>query len=149
MNEVSTFSRDGGIVSDFYPILQTLKSYPKIVIAVGGNNLSDYGKPGESPEYVLEQLKSLREAILKLEHKPQVVLCTVLRRLKDTYDHIKNFNKFLENWEIPSFSLHRQVFKRRSFMDDGVHLTFKGRKNYTCAMKKLRKSHSDDDVVCF
>ena len=74
MNEVSNFSRDGGIVSDFYSILQTLKSYANIVIAVGGNNLSNYGKPGESPEYEIEQLQSLREAILKLEHKPQVVL---------------------------------------------------------------------------
>ena len=65
------------------------------------------------------------------------------------HDHIKNFNKFLENSVIPFFSLHRQVFKRRSFMDSGVHLTFKGRRNYACAKKKLRKSHFEDDVVCF
>ena len=56
MNGVSTFSRGGGIVSDFYSFIPTLKSYPKIVIAVGGNNLSHYGKPGESPEDVLDQL---------------------------------------------------------------------------------------------
>ena len=67
MSGVSTFSRGGGIISDFYSFIPTLKSYPMIVIAVGGNNLSHYGKPGESPEAVLEQLKSLREAILKLE----------------------------------------------------------------------------------
>ena len=142
MNGVSTFSRGGGIVSDFYSFIPTLKSYPKIVIAVGGNNLSHYGKPGESPEDVLDQLKSLREAIL-------VVLSTVLRRLKDTHDRIKSFNKLLENSDIPSFSLHRQVFKRRSFMDDGVHLILKGRRNYACAMKKLRNAHFGDDVVCF
>ena len=55
MNGLSTFSRGGGIVSDFYSFIPTLKSYPKIVIAVCGNNLSLYGKPGESPEDVLEQ----------------------------------------------------------------------------------------------
>ena len=135
MNGVSIFSRGGGIVSDFHSILPTLKSYTKIVIAVGGNNLSHYGKPGESPEDVLEQLKSLREAILKLEHKPQVVFCTVLRRLKDTHDHIKNFNKLPKNLDVPSFSLHRQVFKRRSFMDDGVHLTPTGKKLRVCNEK--------------
>ena len=149
MNGVLTFSRGGGIISDFYSFIPTLKSYPKIIILVGGNNLSHYGKPGESPEDVLEQLKSLREAILKLEHKPQLVLCTVLRRLKDTHDNLKRFNKLLENSDIPSFSLHRQVFKRRSFVDDGVHLTLKGRRNYACGMKKLRKAHFGDDVVCF
>ena len=50
LNGVSTFYRSGGIVSDFYSFPPTVKSYPKIVIAVGGNKLSHYGKPAESPK---------------------------------------------------------------------------------------------------
>ena len=72
-------------MNDFYDLLPTMKSYAKIIVNLGGNNLSKYNELGEAPESVLAQLKDLVDAIAKLENMPKVVVCTVLRRSKSNH----------------------------------------------------------------
>ena len=145
LNGCSTFSLSGGVVNDFYDLLPTMKSYGKIILSLGGNNLSRYNEPGEEPESVLAQIKDLVDAFAKLENQPRVVVCTVLRRTRANHSYIKTFNDILVNSELSVFNLHRQVYKNRNFLEDGIHLTLRGRKTYACGMKKLRKEKFGDD----
>ena len=73
LNGCSTFPLSGGVVNDFYDLLLTMKSYAKIIVCLGGSNLSKYNEPGEAPESVLAQLKELVDAIAKFENQPKVV----------------------------------------------------------------------------
>ena len=115
-------------MNDFYDLLPTMKSYGKIILSLGGNNLSRYNEPGEAPESVLAQIKDLVDAFAKLENQPRVVVCTVLRRTRANHSYINTFNDILVISELSVFNLHRQVYKNRNFLEDGIHLTLRGRK---------------------
>ena len=114
-----------------------MKSYAKIIVSLGGNNLCKYNEPGEAAESVWTQLKDLVDAIAKPENQPKVVMCTVLRRTKSNHSYINNFNDLLENSEFSVFKLHRQLYKNQNFLEEGIHLTLGGRKTYACSIKKL------------
>ena len=145
LNGCSTFSLSGGVVNDFYGLLPTMKCYGKIILSLGGNNLSRYNEPGEAPESVLAQIKDLVDAFDKLENQPRVVVCTVLRRTRANHFYINTLNRILVNSQLSVFNLHRQVYKNRNFLEDGIHLTLRGSKTYACGIKKLRKEKFDDD----
>ena len=145
LNGCFTYSLSGGHINDFFYLLPTLKSYNNIIIALGGNNLSHYNEAGEEPWRVLEQMQSLRNAMLAAENSPNVV-CTVLRRLRANHELIARYNELLINSDMSTFKLHREVTKRRKFNDDGIHLTLKGRRAFACAMKKLRLEKFGEDL---
>ena len=63
---VKTWFGSGGKVSDMYKIIPTLNSKKKIVVALGGNNLSLYNEPAHTLGSVLEELRYLEEARKKL-----------------------------------------------------------------------------------
>ena len=100
LNGCSTFSLFGGVVNDFYGLLPTMKSYAKIKVCLGGNNLSKYNEPGEAPESVLALLKDLVDAIAKHENQPKVVVCTVLQRSKSNRSYNNSFHDLLVNSEL-------------------------------------------------
>ena len=145
LNGCSTFSLSGSVVNEFNDLLPTMKSYAKIIVSLGGNNLSIYNESGEAPESVLAQLKELVDAIAKIENQPKVVVCTVLRRTKSNHSYINKFNNLLVISELSVFKFHWQVYKNQKFLEDGIHLTLRGRKTYACVIKKLLKEKFDDD----
>ena len=145
LNGCSTFSLSGGVVNDLYDLLPTMKSYGKIILSLGRNNLSRYNEPGEAPESVLAQIKDLVDAFAKLENQPRVVVCTVLRSTRANHSYINTFHDILVNSQLSVFNLHQQVYKNRNFLEDGTHLILRGRKTYACGIKKLRKEKFDDD----
>ena len=110
----------------FFDLLPTLRSYNNIIFALGDNNLSHYNEAGEEPWRVLEQMHSLQNARLVAENLPNVVVRTVLRRLRANHELIARYNELLINSDMSTFNLHREVTKRRNFNDDGIHLTLKG-----------------------
>ena len=122
-----------------------MKFYGKIILSLDGNNLSRCNEPGEAPESVLAQLKDLVDAFAKLKNQPRVVVCTVLRRPRANHSYINTFNDLLVNSELSVFKLHRTVYKKRNFLEDGIHLTLRGRKTYACGIKKLQKEKFDDN----
>ena len=138
LNGCVTYSLRGGCVKDFEQILPNLATYRKVIIALGGNNLSRFDEPGEEPAEVLRQMQQLVTKLKEASNRPDVTVCTVLRRTKAKHDYILKFNELLTKSELSSFKLHREVYKKRNFMEDGVHLTLRGRKIFACAIKKLR-----------
>ena len=68
----------------------------------------------------------------------------MLRRTKSNHSYINNFNDLLVSSELSVFKLHRQVYKNWIFLEDGIHLTLGGRKNYACVIKELQKDEFDD-----
>ena len=126
-------------MKDFYDLLTTMKSYAKIIVCIGGNNLSKYNEPGEAPESVLAQLKDLVDAIAKHENQPKVVVRTVLRRSKSNRSYNNSFNDLLVNSELSVFKFHRLVYKNRNFWEDVIHLTLRGRKTYAFANKTSKR----------
>ena len=126
-------------MNDFYDLLTTMKSYAKMIVCIGGNNLSKYNEPGEAPESVLAQLKDLVDAIAEHENQPKVVVRTVLRRSKSNRSYNNSFNDLLVNSELSVFKFHRLVYKNRNFWEDVIHLTLRGRKTYTFVNKKTLK----------
>ena len=88
-----TFSLSGGKIDYFFFLLDT-PTYPNLVLAVGGNKLSNRnGGPGEQPPDVLDCLRNIRElneGIKALQHSPRVIVCTVLKRL-----NCGNYNRAL------------------------------------------------------
>ena len=138
LNECVTYSLGGGCVKDFEQILPSLATYRKVIIALGGNNLSRFDEPEEEPAEVLRQMQQLVTKLKEAGNRPDVTVWTVLRRTKAKHDYIHKFNELLTKSELSSFKLHREVYKNRNFMEDGVHLTLRGRKIFACAIKKLR-----------
>ena len=133
-----TFSLSAGKIDDFFFLFDTLKPYPNIILAVGGNNLSNRnGGPGEQPPDVLRNIRELYEGIKTLQHSPRVIVCTVLKRLNCEHFNIQSFNAMLTNSNLPYFKLHQEVFKPKGFMPDGVHLNEKGRRDMASAVNKL------------
>ena len=135
-----TFSLCGGKIDGYFFLFDTLKSYPNVTLAVGGNNLSNRnGGPGEQPPDVIECLRNIREVnegIKARQHSPRVIVCTVLKRLNCGNYNIQSFNAKLANSNLPFFNFHQEVFKHKGFMPDGVHLNEKGRRKLASAMNK-------------
>ena len=132
------FSLFGGKIDDFFFLFDTLKSYPNIILAVGGNNLSNRnGGPGEQHPDVVRNIRELYEGIKTLQHSPRVIVCTVLKRLNCEHFNIQSFNAMLTNSNLSYFKLHQEVFKPKGFMPDGVHLNEKGRRDMASAMNNL------------
>ena len=85
VNNCSIFSLSGGRVDQFFILLDTLASYRKVVLILGGNDLANYGEKGDDAAVVLQRYGKLFEAIVNLPNKPKVVACTVLKRLHDKH----------------------------------------------------------------
>ena len=80
-----------------------------MIVAVGSNNLSLWGEAAEDPHLVLEQVKDLLSSIASLEHRPNVVICTVLKRLHAKHSNISDFNALVVNSNRRYLKLHREV----------------------------------------
>ena len=135
-----TYSLSGGRIEQFHLLLDTLSVYRNVILAVGGNNLSNWGEPGEDPSVVVDKLRSLYNAIRGLENCPKVIVCSVLKR-NCSYWNIQRFNAVLRHSQLPFFKLHQEVCKSNLFLSDGVHLNLKGRKALACAMNKVVREH--------
>ena len=141
IDSCSVFSVSGGKVNDFYELLPTMKSYRNVIVAVGSNNLSLWVEAGEDPHLVLEQVKDLLSSIASLEHRPNVVICTVLKRLHAKHSNISDFNALVVNSDMRYLKLHREVQSSTCFKDDGVHLNDRGLQQLAYAFNKGLRDH--------
>ena len=139
IDSCSVLSLSGGRINDFYDILTTLKSYRNIIVAVGSNNLSQWNEPGEPCESVFQQMKDLRSSIASMEHKPKVVICTVLKRVNARHSKIQDYNSLIVKSNFRYLKLHREISKSTCFKDDGVHLNDKGLQALACAFNKAMR----------
>ena len=139
IDSCSVLSLSGGRINDFYEILPTLKSYRNIIVAVGSNNLSQWNEPGEPCESVFQQMKDLRSSITSMEHKPKVVICTVLKRVNARHSNIQDYNSLIVKSNFRYLKLHREISKSTCFKDDGVHLNEKGLQELACAFNKAMR----------
>ena len=137
-----TIPLSGGRVEEFYEILDTVKSYRNVILAVGGNNLSLYDAPGELPEIVIGKIRQLYNRIKCFPHRPKVIVSTVLKMLKANHHYIERYNSQLMNSEIWHFKLHQDVCSRKCFkQSDGIHLTEKGFQELACAFNKCMREN--------
>ena len=135
-----TYSLSGGRVEQFHLLLDTLSVYRNVILAVGGNNLSNWSEPGEDPSVVVDKLRFLYNAIRGLENRPRVIVCSVLKK-KCSHWNILRFKAVLRHSQLPFFKLHQEVYKSNLFLSDGVHLNLKGRKALACAVNKVMRKH--------
>ena len=113
-----------------------------MTLAVGGNNLSLYDAPGELPEIVIGKIRQLYNRIKCFPHRPKVIVCTVLKRLKANHHYIERYNSQLMNSEIWHFKLHQDVSNKKCFKEsDGIHLTEKGFMELACAINKCMREN--------
>ena len=75
-----TYSLSGGRVEQFRLLLDILSVYRNVILAVCGNNLSNWAETGEDPSVLVDNLRSLYNAIGGLENCPIVIVCSVLIR---------------------------------------------------------------------
>ena len=137
-----TISLSGGSVEEFYEILDTVKSYRNVILAVVGNNLSLYDAPGKLPEIVIGKILQLYNRIKCFPHRPKVIVSTVLKRSKANHHYIERYNSQLMNSEIWHFKLHQDVCSRKSFKEsDGIHLTEKRFQELACAFNKCMREN--------
>ena len=143
INNCVVYSLPGGVIADFHELLPTLQSYRNIIFCAGGNNLSHFGNPGETPRAVLAQLTNFVTALRALPRNPNVIVCTVLKRLYVTHDRIQSYSSLIAGQrDIRFFKLHQEVCRPKCFNDDGIHLSHKGKTTMATALKKLIRENN-------
>ena len=138
INQCVVYSLQGGLIADFHELLPTLQSYRNIIFCAGGNNLSHFGNPGDTPCAVLAQLINFVTALRALPRNANVIVCTVLKRIHVTHESIQNYNSLMAGQRNNRFfKLHQEVCRPKCFNDDGIHLSRKSKTTMATALKKL------------
>ena len=135
-----TYSLSGGRVEHFHLLLDTLSVYRNVILAVGGNNLSNWSEPREDPSVLVDKVRSLYTAIRGLENGPKVIVCSVLKK-NCSHWNIQRLNAVLKHSKLPYFKIHQEIYQSNLFLSDGVHLNLKGRKALACARSTVVREH--------
>ena len=81
-------------------------------------------------------VKDLISSIASLEHRSNVVICTVLKRVHGKHSNNTDFNALIVNSIIRYLKLRREVSNSTCFKDDGVHLNNRRLQQLACAFNK-------------